>query len=49
MKKEMFFDEKRQEYTFSKENTIKKIPLRFKLTDSTRRFRIEKLKEELFK
>ena len=49
MKKEMFFNEKTQKYTFSKENTIKKVPLRFKLTDSTRRFRIEKLKEKLLK
>ena len=49
MKIEMFFNEKTQKYTFSKENTIKKIPLKFKITDSTRRFRTEKLKEEILK
>ena len=47
MKKEMFFNSNTQQYTFSKENTIKKVPLRFKITDSTRRFRIKKLKEKL--
>lgn len=49
MKAEMFFDEEKQEYTLSRENSIKKIPLRFKITDSTRRFRTEKLKEEILK
>lgn len=48
MKFEMFFDEKKKEYTFSKERSIKKIPLKYKSEDSTRRFRTDKIREKLF-
>lgn len=47
MKHEIFFNEKTQTYTLEKEGNIKKIPLKYKPQDSTRRFRIEKIKEKL--
>ena len=48
MKIEIFFDPLTNQYTLSPENSIKKIPLKYKSDDSTRRFRTEKLKEKLF-
>ena len=43
----MFFDVKRGVYTFERMGCVKRVPLRFKVLDSTRRFRIEKLRGEL--
>lgn len=47
MKHEIFFNEKTQTYTLEKEGNIKKIPLKYKPQDSTRRFRVDKIKETL--
>lgn len=47
MKHEIYFNPQTNQYTLNPENSIKKIPLKYKPDDSTRRFRTEKLKESL--
>lgn len=47
MKYEIFFNKRTNKYTLEKEGTIKKIPLKYKPEDTTRRFRIENIKHSL--
>lgn len=51
MAEEIFFNEKLNNYTLEKEiegiNSEKKIPIKFKLEDTTARFRQEILKKEI--
>ena len=53
MAKEILFNSKINEYTLKKEinsiQSIKKVPLKFKLSDLTAKFRRELLKESLKK
>ncbi len=52
-KEEIYYNEKINNYTLEKEidgvKSIKRIPLKFKLEDSTAKYRQEILKEELLK
>lgn len=48
MKCEIYYDEKTKKYTLHKtSDSIKKKPLKFKLKDSTSRFRKQQLKESI--
>ncbi|MCH8519945.1 MAG: cadherin-like beta sandwich domain-containing protein [Nanoarchaeota archaeon] len=47
MKTEFFFNPKTEQYTLSVENSVKKIPLKYKPEDSTRRFRTQKILDSL--
>ena len=51
MKCEIYYNDKIKNYTLEKEiegiKSIKKVPIRFKLSDDTSRFRKEILKKEL--
>ena len=53
MAEEIFFNSKLNNYTLEKEidgiSSEKKIPIKFKLEDSTARFRQEILKQEILK
>ena len=49
MKVQIYFNEVTQQYTLNPNNSIKKVPLRYKTVDSTRRFRIETLKKKILK
>ena len=42
----IMYDEKKKKYTLSKENTVKRVPIRFKLNDKTSKFRREILRDE---
>jgi len=50
---EIFFNKKNNEYTLKEKidenNSIKKVPIKFKIGDKTSRFRKEILKEEILK
>ena len=52
-KYEIFYNKKIKEYTLKKEidgvKSIKKIPLKYKKDDTTRKYREEILKEEILK
>ena len=52
MKYEIYYNEKIQNYTLAEEvegvKSIKKKPIKFKLKDSTARFRKEQLKKSIF-
>jgi hypothetical protein len=48
---EILFNEKLKEYTFQKEfkgvKSVKRVPIKYKSIDSTRKFRTQMLKEEI--
>lgn len=49
VKYEIMFNEKTKQYTLEKENTIKKVPIKYKEQDKTAKYRKEILKKEIFK
>ena len=47
-KREIFFNEKKKEYTLEREGNIKKVPIKFKVQDKTAKYREEILEKEIF-
>jgi rRNA maturation protein Nop10 len=41
------FDEQKKQYTLERNNTIKKVPIKYKESDKTSKYRKEMLKKEI--